>query len=118
MAAIAGVRAAPVDFQRQFAHIPPDGVAGAGLDGYAIGGSQDAKVERRFRQLHSSGAAPIKARVLADLQERDQRDSARSLAPLAPAADAFRLDTTSLNADQAFDEAVAHIEIKRSERNS
>lgn len=132
VAAIAGVRAALVDFQRQFAHFPPGGASGAVLDGRDIGtvicpdadvkifltASQDARVERRFRQLHSSGATPIKTRVLADLQERDQRDSARSLAPLAPAADAFQLDTTSLNADQAFNEAVAHIENKRTGRNS
>jgi cytidylate kinase len=55
---------------------------------------------------------------LADLQERDQRDSARSLAPLVPAVDAFLLDTTSLNADQAFEAAVAHIESKRTVRGS
>jgi cytidylate kinase len=55
---------------------------------------------------------------LADLQERDQRDSARSAAPLTPAPDAFLLDTTALNADQAFAAAVAHIQAKRAARGS
>jgi cytidylate kinase len=80
--------------------------------------TQEARVERRWRQLHSAGATTIKARVLADLQERDQRDSARSAAPLAPAPDAFLLDTTALNADQAFAAAVAHIQAKRAARGS
>jgi cytidylate kinase len=132
VAAIPQVRAALVEFQRHYAHFPPNGAAGAVLDGRDIGtvicpdadvkifltASQDARVERRFRQLHSAGAAPIKTRVLADLQERDQRDSARSTAPLAAAADAFQLDTTALNADQAFAAAVSYIESKRVERGS
>jgi cytidylate kinase len=132
VAAIPQVRAALVDFQRQYAHLPPGGAAGAVLDGRDIGtvicpdadvkifltASQDARVERRFQQLLSSGAAPIKTRVLADLQERDARDSARSSAPLVPAADAFLLDTTALNADQAFAASVEHIELKRAGRGS
>jgi cytidylate kinase len=130
VAAIAEVRAALVDFQRQYAHNPPDGAQGAVLDGRDIGtvicpdadvkifltASAEARAERRWRQLQSSGATTIKARVLADLQERDQRDSARSLAPLKAAPDAFLLDTTAMDADQAFAAAVAHIELKRTGR--
>ncbi len=126
----AGVRAALVDFQRQFAHMPPGGAQGAVLDGRDIGtvicpdadvkifltASQDARAERRWRQLQNSGATTIKARVLADLQERDERDSARSLAPLKAASDAFLLDTTAMDADQAFAAAVAYIELKRTGR--
>jgi cytidylate kinase len=126
----AGVRAALVDFQRQFAHMPPAGAKGAVLDGRDIGtvicpdadvkifltASQEARAERRWRQLQSSGATTIKARVLADLQERDERDSARSLAPLKAAPDAFLLDTTAMDADQAFAAAVEHIELKRTGR--
>ncbi len=131
-AAIPEVRAALVDFQRQYAHFPPNGAAGAVLDGRDIGtvicpdadvkifltASEAARVERRWQQLHSGGATPIKTRVLADLRERDQRDSARSSAPLVAAPDAFQLDTTALNADQAFAAAVAHIESRRTARGS
>jgi cytidylate kinase len=131
-AAIPEVRAALVDFQRQYAHFPPNGAAGAVLDGRDIGtvicpdadvkifltASEAARVERRWQQLRAGGADTIKTRVLADLRERDQRDSARSSAPLVAAPDAFQLDTTALDADQAFEAAVAHIESKRAARGS
>jgi cytidylate kinase len=48
--------------------------------------------------------------VLADILQRDQRDTSRAVAPLKQAADAHLLDTTALNADAAFQAAVALIE--------
>ncbi|HUG61392.1 MAG TPA: (d)CMP kinase, partial [Methylomirabilota bacterium] len=47
---------------------------------------------------------------LADLEERDRRDSTRAVAPLRPAADAVTLDTTRLDVDQALDAALAIVE--------
>lgn len=49
----------------------------------------------------------VRAEVLADLVERDRRDSARSTAPLKQAADASLLDTTALSIDSAVDTVVA-----------
>jgi cytidylate kinase len=43
------------------------------------------------------------------MRERDERDSQRSVAPLVPADDAFVLDTSELDAAQAFAAAVAFI---------
>ncbi len=40
------------------------------------------------------------------MKERDARDSERRVAPLAAAPDAVTIDTTSLDADQAFEQAV------------
>ncbi|MGE0153122.1 MAG: (d)CMP kinase [Reyranellaceae bacterium] len=127
VAAIAEVRQHLVDFQRRFARNPPGGAAGSILDGRDIGtvicpdadvkifltASPEARAERRFKELRAAGADTIKARVLADMRERDARDSARSAAPLAPAADAFQLDTTALDADQVFERVVRHIETRR-----
>lgn len=45
----------------------------------------------------------VLAAVLAELVERDERDSARSVAPLRRAADARVLDTTALSIDEAVD---------------
>jgi cytidylate kinase len=45
------------------------------------------------------------------LRERDARDSGRATAPLKAAEDAVRLDTSTMDADQAFD--VARREITR-----
>ena len=132
VAAIPEVRLHLVDFQRNFAKQPPDGKAGAILDGRDIGtvicphadvkifltASEEARAERRFQELRAGGSDTIKARVLADMRERDARDSARSAAPLVPAADAFVLDTTALSADQVFDRVVAHVDAVRAARNS
>jgi cytidylate kinase len=43
--------------------------------------------------------------VLADMKERDARDSERRVAPLAAAPDAVTIDTTRLDADQVFERA-------------
>lgn len=132
VAAIPEVRLHLVDFQRRFAKNPPGGAAGSILDGRDIGtvicpdaevkifltASVEARAERRFRELQAAGSDTIKARVLADMRERDARDSARSAAPLVAAADAFQLDTTALDADQVFERVVAHIDRKRAGRGS
>lgn len=123
VAAIPEVRAKLLDFQRNFAHHPPGGRAGAILDGRDIGtvicpdadvklfltANFEARAERRFRELQAAGAAPIKRAVLEEMTLRDRRDSERQSAPLKPAADAFVLDTSDLDADAVFAAAVEHI---------
>jgi len=54
----------------------------------------------------------IHSRVLQNMRERDARDRSRSVAPLAPAKDAFVLDTTSLDADAAFAAALEYISLQ------
>ena len=44
------------------------------------------------------------------MEARDKRDRDRSVAPLKPADDAWLLDTSTLNADEAFAVALAHIQ--------
>ncbi len=53
--------------------------------------------ERAQRRAAQTGADP--AQVLAEQTERDERDSTRAHSPLAPAADALRVDTTGLGVD-------------------
>ncbi|MGE5546097.1 MAG: (d)CMP kinase [Solirubrobacterales bacterium] len=115
VAAIPGVRAALLDFQRHFAAQPPSG-RGAVLDGRDIGtvvcphakvklfvtASLEKRAERRLKELRAGGLDAIQETVLADMRERDERDSKRSVAPLVPADDAHVLDTSELDADQAF----------------
>jgi CMP/dCMP kinase len=122
VAAIPGVRAALLDFQRLFAAQPPGG-RGAVLDGRDIGtvvcpqapiklfvtASLEKRADRRLKELLDRGLEAIPSTVLADMRERDERDSKRAVAPLVPADDAFVLDTSDLDADQAFTAAVAFI---------
>lgn len=122
VAAIPEVRANLLDFQRKFATQS----AGAVLDGRDTGtvicpdasvklfvtASVEARAERRYRELRAKGVDTIKPRVLAEMAERDRRDSERAAAPLKAAPDAYHLDTSDMDADAAFAAALAFIERK------
>jgi cytidylate kinase len=116
------VRANLLNFQKEFASKGP----GAVLDGRDIGtvicpdapvklfvtASPESRAERRYQELRAQGVDTIKPRVLAEMAERDRRDSARAAAPLKAAPDAWLLDTSDLSADAAFAAALAFIERK------
>lgn len=122
VAAIYEVRNNLLNFQKKFAYQP----SGAVLDGRDIGtvicpdapvklfvtASPEARAERRYQELRERGADTIKPRVLAEMAERDRRDSERAAAPLRAAPDAFLLDTSDMDADAAFAAALAFIERK------
>jgi cytidylate kinase len=126
VSAVPGVRAALLDFQRGFAAHPPGTAKGAVLDGRDIGtvvcpaadvklfvtASDEVRAERRFKELQESGADVIYARVLEEMRERDARDRSRAVAPLEPAEDAILLDTSALNADAVFAQALDIIQEK------
>ncbi len=123
-AAIPEVRAALVDFQRAFA----TRAGGAVLDGRDIGtvicpeaqvklfvtATPEVRAERRYLELVATGHEVSRDEVLEDVKARDARDSARAAAPLKPAEDAVRLDTSELSIDAALAAAVAIVE-ERSE---
>jgi cytidylate kinase len=123
VSAIPEVRAALVAFQRNFAAEPP----GAVLDGRDIGtvicpaadvkifvtATPEARARRRFLELSANGQRVSEADVLADILRRDERDTKRPVAPLAPAPDAHLLDTTHFDIDAAFRAAVAIVEAAR-----
>jgi cytidylate kinase len=56
--------------------------------------------QRRYLQSAGSNDAPSQEAVLAAVRDRDARDRNRVASPLAPAADAIRLDTTGLSLEQ------------------
>lgn len=112
VAAIPEVRAALVAFQRRFALSEP----GAVLDGRDIGtvicpqaplklyvtASDQIRARRRALELGADETV-----MLAELRERDARDSARDVAPMRPAEDALLLDTSEMTIDQAVARAIA-----------
>lgn len=122
VAALPEVRDNLLNFQKKFSSQAP----GAVLDGRDIGtvicpdapvklfvtASAEARAERRYRELRERGVDTIKPRVLAEMAERDRRDSERAAAPLRAAPDAFLLDTSDMDADAAFAAALAFIERK------
>ena len=124
VAAHGAVRHALLDYQRKFAARPP----GAVLDGRDIGtvvcpGAQvklyleataEVRARRRLCELRSRGVESIESRVLDEIEARDARDRRRSAAPLKPAADASRIDTSALDADAVFARAVAIVDSRLS----
>ena len=67
--------------------------------------SPEVRADRRFRELQTAGSGVTFAEVLANVVERDRRDSARAVAPLRQADDAVLVDTTTM----ALDEVVAAV---------
>ena len=124
VAAHGAVRRALLDYQRAFAARPP----GAVLDGRDIGtvvcpdaqvkfyleATPEMRARRRLCELRSRGVASIESSVLEEIIARDVRDSRRSAAPLKPAADASRIDTTALGPDEVFEQAVAIVDSRLS----
>jgi cytidylate kinase len=114
------VRAALLQFQRDFAVRP----GGAVLDGRDIGtavvpladvkiyvtASAEVRARRRTRELAAKGRTIGYETILAEIHERDARDTGRSAAPLAVAADAHLLDTTDMDIETAFRAAVDIVE--------
>ena len=129
VAVIPAVRTALLDLQRDFAHHPffEDGTPakGAVLDGRDVGtvvcpdadvkffvtASAEVRADRRFKELQDANKPADYDKILADIKERDKRDSERATAPLKPAADACILDTSNMNAVQVFQSALDFIAI-------
>ncbi len=69
--------------------------------------SDGERAKRRRLELEAKGERPEPARVLAEIQERDRRDSLRPVAPLRQAEDAVRLDTSALTEAEVVEQLVA-----------
>ena len=65
--------------------------------------SSETRARRRLLQRTAGGEERAFAQVLADIEERDQRDIHRSHSPLLPAEDARLLDTEQLDTRQTVE---------------
>lgn len=110
VAVLPAVREALLFRQRAFNTLP--GLVGDGRDMGSVifpkaplkvflTASAEARAERRYKQLIEKGFSANLADLLLDLQQRDARDSQRSVAPLRQEVDAKLLDTTHLTIEQA-----------------
>ncbi len=127
VAAMPEVRKELLACQRKFAHRPPDGKSGAVLDGRDIASvvcpdadyklfvtaSAEVRAKRRYKELQENGVESTYAAVLADIEQRDQRDRTRKVSPLK-AVDARVIDTSDKTPDAVFEEALAYIEGEQS----
>ena len=122
VAAIPAVRAALLDWQRDFGRRH-----GAVLDGRDIGtvvfpeaqvklfvtAGPEERARRRWAELQARGVAIEQAQVEAEMRARDAQDSGRSVAPLRAAEDALTLDTTGLDIEEAFRRALALVRARQ-----
>ena len=119
---IPGVRRAMVERQRTM------GRRGAVLNGRDIGtvvfpgadikffltAVPEERAERRFKEDQmTSSASPSLAETLADMIERDRRDSTRADSPLKIADDAILVDSTGKTIDEVFKEMMERIADRR-----
>jgi len=75
--------------------------------------SAEARAQRRALELAARGERTDYRAILADIAQRDARDSGRSAAPLKAADDAALLDTSGLGVEAAFAEALRIVERRR-----
>nr|WP_086938787.1 (d)CMP kinase [Thaumasiovibrio occultus] len=76
--------------------------------------SAEERATRRMIQLQKKGLDVKFDALLSEIQERDDRDRNRAVAPLRPAEDALVLDSTELSIEEVTAEALAYIEKKLS----
>ncbi|MBN1960934.1 MAG: (d)CMP kinase [Deltaproteobacteria bacterium] len=112
------VRTGLLELQRRLA-----GEGGAVLEGRDIGtvvcpnaqvkifldASADERARRRQQDLKQAGVTVSKDKVLAEIKERDDRDTKRATAPLIAAKDAIVLDSTKLSIAEVVQQIVLKV---------
>lgn len=115
VAALPQVREALLDLQRNRRR--PPGLVADGRDMGSVvfpdailkiylTASARVRAERRHKQLIDKGNHASIASLLQDIEARDARDQARSVAPLIQGSDAICLDTSDLTVEQAVAEVL------------
>ena len=116
VAGMPGVRQALLRRQRAFRRAP-----GLVADGRDMGtvvfpdaslkvfltASPEVRAERRYKQLKEKGIDANLRALSRDLQERDERDTSRAVAPLVPAPDSQVLDSSALSIDEVVERILA-----------
>ena len=112
IAAFPEVRQALIGLQRSFQRAPglvADGrdmgttiFPQAGLKVFLTASAKE-RAKRRHKQLKDKGIDVSLPALSRDIEDRDRRDSERSVAPLRPAADARVLDSSHLTIDEVVE---------------
>lgn len=68
------------------------------------------RAQRRYEELNpKADAGPSLTTVESEMRQRDRKDATRAVAPLQPAADAIRIDSSRLSLAEVVDEMLRHI---------
>ena len=122
IALIPEVRAALLEFQRNFSKKLP----GAVLDGRDIGtvvcpdakvkifltASLESRANRRYLELVKQDPKISLETILEQIRQRDERDQKRISSPLVAATDAKVIDTSELSIKEAVEKVFAYVKTK------
>ncbi len=75
---------------------------------FFLSASEATRAQRRFAEIEGRGAVRLEE-VLQDMRRRDDQDSTRDLAPLKPAPDAIRIDSSELTIEQVVALMLDHV---------
>ena len=123
ISAIQEVREAMTDLQRRIG-ANADGLVAEGRDmgtvvfkdaefKFYVTASQVVRAERRYRERKERGESPLRADVEQEIEQRDDQDTNRTIAPLRPAEDAIRIDTSKLTPAEVIELMLSYIQRKR-----
>lgn len=118
ISALSPIRQVLLEKQRQFRRSP-----GLVTDGRDMGtvvfpdaqlkiflnASLEQRAQRRYKQLKDKGITVRIEEILAELNERDARDSQRDAAPLKASSDSIIIDSTSMCIDQVLLQTMKHV---------
>lgn len=68
--------------------------------------SPEVRAERRFKELQAKGEKPVWEDVLADVNDRDYRDTHRAESPLRQAADAVVVDNSHMTREEQMEHII------------
>lgn len=74
---------------------------------FYLDASHKTRARRRYEEM-GSGAQSLEA-VERDMKRRDEKDSNRAFAPLKPAEDAIRIDSTDLSPEEVVERMLFHV---------
>ena len=119
ISAIEEVRKAMTDLQRSIGE-KAEGLVAEGRDmgtvvfkeaefKFYVTASQAVRAERRYNERKEKGESPSRADVEREIGQRDAQDTNRALAPLRPAEDAIRIDSSTLTPAEVLDIMLSYI---------
>ncbi len=121
VAAIPEIRSTLLQWQRDFCTEP--GLVADGRDmGTVVFPQAEVKIfldasaaeraKRRYKQLIEKGLSANLADLVAEIQERDDRDRNRAVAPLCAADDAIVIDSSSMSIDEVLNQVLDAVRLK------
>ena len=76
---------------------------------FFLDASLETRALRRYRELNHTPEVTLE-KVTREMKQRDENDSTRALAPLRPAPDAIRIDSSALSIDEVVSVMLSQIE--------